>query len=51
MGAVFATVWTWARIPVAVVLLMLVAALIYYLFPNTNFMRYKACVALRIPHI
>jgi membrane protein len=36
MGSVFATVWTWARIPVAVVLLMLVAALIYYLFPNTN---------------
>jgi membrane protein len=36
MGSVFATVWSWARIPVAVVLLMLVAALIYYLFPNTN---------------
>jgi membrane protein len=36
MGSVFATVWTWARIPVAVVLLVLVAALVYYLFPNTD---------------
>jgi membrane protein len=36
LGSVFATVWTWARIPVAVVLLMLVAALIYYLFPNAR---------------
>ena len=36
MGSVFATVWTGARIPVAVVLLMLVAALLYYLFPNTD---------------
>ncbi len=36
MGSVFATVWTWARIPVAVVLLVLIAALVYYLFPNTN---------------
>jgi membrane protein len=36
LGSVFATVWTWARIPVAVVLLVLVAALVYYLFPNTG---------------
>jgi membrane protein len=36
LGSVFATVWTWARIPVAVVLLVLVAALVYYLFPNTR---------------
>ncbi len=36
MGSVFATVWTWARIPVAVMLLVLIAALVYYLFPNTN---------------
>jgi membrane protein len=36
LGSVFATVWTWARIPVAIVLLMLVAALVYYLFPNTR---------------
>jgi membrane protein len=36
MGSAFATVWTWARIPVAVVLLMLVAALVYDLFPNVD---------------
>jgi membrane protein len=36
LGDVFTTVWTWARIPVGVVLLVLVAALIYYLFPNTG---------------
>ncbi len=36
LGAVFATVWNWVRIPVAVVLLMLVGALVYYLFPNTS---------------
>ena len=36
LGYVFTTVWTWARIPVGVVLLVLVAALIYYLFPNTG---------------
>jgi membrane protein len=36
MGSVFATVWAWARIPVAIVLLMLVASLVYYLFPNTD---------------
>jgi membrane protein len=28
--------WTWLRIPAAVVLVMLVVALIYYLFPNTS---------------
>jgi membrane protein len=36
LGDVFTTVWTWARIPVGVVLLVLAAALIYYLFPNTG---------------
>jgi membrane protein len=36
MGSEFATVWTWARIPVSVVLLVLVVALIYYLFPNSS---------------
>jgi len=36
LGDVFTTVWTWARIPVGVMLLVLVAALIYYLFPNTG---------------
>ena len=28
--------WTWLRVPVAVLLVMLVVALIYYLFPNTS---------------
>ena len=28
--------WTWLRIPAAVVLIMLVVALIYYLFPNAS---------------
>ena len=36
LGSLFVTLWTWLRIPVAVVLLMLVLALIYYLFPNTG---------------
>jgi membrane protein len=36
LGDVFTTVWTWARIPVGIVLLVLAAALIYYLFPNTG---------------
>jgi membrane protein len=36
MGSEFVTVWTWARIPVSVVLLVLVVALIYYLFPNSS---------------
>ena len=36
LGDVFTTVWTWARIPVGVVLLVLVAVLVYYLFPNTG---------------
>ena len=34
MGSVFTTVWTYARIPVAILLLMLSVALIYWLFPN-----------------
>jgi membrane protein len=36
MGSLFATVWNWIRWPVAVVLLILVLALVYYLFPNTH---------------
>src|ERR671932_482867 len=36
MASVLATVWTWARIPVAVVLLVLAAALFYYLFPHID---------------
>ena len=34
LGSVFTAVWTYARIPVAVLLLMLSVALIYWLFPN-----------------
>jgi membrane protein len=34
LGSVFTTVWSIARIPVAVLLLMLAVALIYWLFPN-----------------
>lgn len=34
LGSVFTTLWTWLRLPVAVVLLMLVFAIIYYMFPN-----------------
>jgi len=36
LGQVFLTVWTWARIPLAVLLLMLAVALIYWLFPNVS---------------
>ncbi len=36
LGPVFVTLWTWMRIPAAVVLMMLVLALIYYLFPKTH---------------
>ena len=34
LGSIFTTVWTYARIPVAVLLLMLTVGLIYWLFPN-----------------
>ena len=34
LGSVFTTVWTYARIPVAVLLIMFAVALIYWLFPN-----------------
>ncbi len=34
--ALVLALWTWLRIPAAVVLIMLVVALIYYLFPNTS---------------
>jgi membrane protein len=34
--ALVLALWTWLRIPAAVVLVMLVVALIYYLFPNTS---------------
>jgi len=36
LGQVFLTVWTWARIPLAVLLLILAVALIYWLFPNVS---------------
>ena len=36
LGQVFLTVWSIARIPVAVLLLMLAVALIYWLFPNVR---------------
>ena len=36
LGSLFVTIWTWLRIPVAVVLLMIVAALIYYVAPNVE---------------
>ncbi len=34
--ALVLALWTWLRIPAAVVLIMLVVALIYYLFPNIS---------------
>jgi membrane protein len=36
LGSLFVTMWTWLRIPVAVVLMMLILALVYYLFPKTD---------------
>lgn len=36
LGSVFVTVWTWLRIPVAIGLMMLAVALIYYFFPNVD---------------
>lgn len=36
LGSVFVTVWTWLRIPVAVLIMILTVALIYYFFPNVN---------------
>lgn len=36
LGQIFLTVWTYARVPVAVVLLMVAVALIYWLFPNVK---------------
>ncbi len=36
LGPVFVTLWTWLRIPVAVLLMIFILALIYYLFPNTK---------------
>ena len=36
LGTLFVTLWTWLRIPVAILLVALILALVYYLFPNTH---------------
>lgn len=36
LGSVFVTLWTWLRIPVAILLMAFILALVYYLFPNTS---------------
>jgi membrane protein len=36
LGQIFLTIWTYARIPGAILLLMLIVALIYWLFPNVK---------------
>lgn len=35
-GSLFVTLWMWLRIPVAILLVALILALVYYLFPNTK---------------
>lgn len=35
-SSVFVAVWTWLRLPVVVLILMLVAALVYYVVPNVE---------------
>ncbi len=36
LGTLFVTLWAWLRFPVAILLLMVFVALVYYMFPNTN---------------
>lgn len=36
LGSVVVTLWTWLRIPVAIALMVLAIALIYYFFPNVD---------------
>ncbi len=36
LGAIVVTLWTWLRIPVAILLMILAIALIYYFFPNVD---------------
>jgi membrane protein len=36
LGGVFLTLWTWLRIPVAILLMMLAIAFIYYFFPYVD---------------
>lgn len=34
LGSIFTTLWAWLRLPIAILLLILAFAIIYYLFPN-----------------
>ena len=36
LGSVFVVLWVWLRIPAAILLLTIVLALVYYLFPNLD---------------
>ncbi len=36
LGSLFVTLWTWLRIPVAILLIAFILALVYHLFPNTG---------------
>jgi membrane protein len=36
LGDLFVTLWSWLRIPAAILLMMLAVALIYYFFPNVD---------------
>ena len=36
LGGVFVTIWTWLRIPVAIILMIIAVALVYYFFPNVD---------------
>lgn len=36
LGSTFVTLWTWLRIPVAVILLVVILAIVYDLFPNLD---------------
>ncbi|HYH12707.1 MAG TPA: YihY/virulence factor BrkB family protein, partial [Thermomicrobiales bacterium] len=36
LGEVFVTLWSWLRLPIAIALMMLAVALIYYFFPNVD---------------
>lgn len=35
-GDIFVTLWAWLRLPIAIVLMMLAIALVYYFFPNVD---------------
>ncbi len=36
LGTIFATLWAWLRLPIAVVLLMVAVAVVYYVGPNVD---------------